>query len=144
MSFPGLQSLETWVSAQSAAIEAKLVTDAASIKNGIAVANADIVAGLAYIGAHLPQIETFLQTVATAVTILSGGGIPTATAASAIASALQLSAQAGAGLAAYNADIAAGKSQLVAYADLIAAFMNAKAAASTAAAATVSVPAKAA
>lgn len=131
--FPGIATMETTVSGWVMQIEANLVVVATNTRNGVQVAEADINAGLAFMTAHLPQIEGFLQTVATVVGDLSGEGAATSAAMTAVADALALSQQAGVSLAAYNADIAAGKSQTVAYADLVSAFMTASAASKTAA-----------
>jgi hypothetical protein len=139
-----LQSLETWVSAQNAALEAKAVQLAINIKHDIQVAESDISAVLAYMTAHLPQVVGFLGQVSSMIAILGGiPGVSTASAAAAVTAALKVTSDAGAALQAYNADIAAGKSQAVALADLVAAFMEAKTAASSAAGATIAItPAK--
>jgi hypothetical protein len=139
-----LQSLETWVSAQNAVLEAKAVQLAINIKHDVQVAESDISAVLAYMTAHLPQVVGFLGQVSSMIAILAGiPGVNTAAAAGAVTAALKVTSDAGAALAAYNADIAAGKSQAIALADLVAAFMEAKTAASSAASATIAItPAK--
>lgn len=122
----GGNSLETMVSAWNQQIEAKIAIVAATIVHDGQVLESDITAGLAYMTAHLPQIEAGLKTVAEAVSILPGIGSPSSEAMTAIADALVVTQTAGVALAAYNADMAAGKPQIVAYADLAAAFLNAK------------------
>ncbi len=136
-SFPGVASLESLVSTWNSEIEANLIVVATDIAKGVQVAEDDINAGLAYMTAHLPQIESFLQTVATVVGTLTGTGAATSAAMTAVTDALSLSAQAGVSLTAYNADIAAGKPQTVAYADLVSAFMTAKSASAAAGAGAV-------
>lgn len=132
-SFPGISSLESMVVAWDQQAYADMIAVGTKVVQGIEVADADIQAGLAYMTTHLPQIESFLQTVASVVAVIPEVGAPTSITMTAIAGALAESQKAGTALAAYNADLAAGKPQTVAYTDLLLAFMSAKSAASTAA-----------
>jgi hypothetical protein len=137
-----LQSFENWLSTFTAEAEADLLKFAINVRHGIEVAETDIAKGAAWLTANLPQMLTFLAEVESVVAALAGAGVNTAAAGAIVAQALKLSQDAGAALTAYNADIAAGKSQAQALADADAAFVNAKAAAAQAATALLALPKK--
>ena len=121
--------------------EADVLKVVAGVKHGIAVAETDLVKADAWLVSNLPQIITFMTSVETVIATLTGAGVPIPAATGAvIAEALKYGANAGTALAAYNADIAAGKSQAQALADAYAAFVAANAAAADAAAAIISIP----
>jgi hypothetical protein len=123
--------------------EADVLRVVASVKAGIAVAETDLVKADAWITSNLPQIITFLTSVESTLAIITGAGIPIpAGTAAIVAEALKYGVDASNALAAYNADLAAGKSQTLALADAYAAFVAAKAAGANAAAALIAVPAK--
>lgn len=138
-----LQSVQNFFAKFTSEAEADVLRVVASIKADIAVAETDLVKADAWVTSNLPQIITFLTSIESTLAILTGVGIPIPSSTAVIvAEALKYGVDASNALAAYNADLAAGKSQTQALADAYAAFVAAKAAAANAAQALISIPAK--
>lgn len=135
-------SIITWFQSFTSIAEADLMKLAVNIKQDIQVAESDLAKGAAWLTANLPTVLNYLSEVEAVLAALAGSGVTITPAAStALATALKLGADAAASLAAYTADINAGKPQTIALADAYAAFVNAKGAAAQAAVAALSLPA---
>jgi hypothetical protein len=138
-----VQQVQDFFAKFASEAEADVLRVVTALKHGIAVIETDLVKADAWITSNLPQVITFLASVESTLAILTGAGIPVPAATAAIvAEALKYGVDASNALAAYNSDLAAGKSQTQALADAYAAFVTAKAAGAEAAAALIAVPAK--